>query len=309
MKKAASIFAVCIMSVLLSGCGAQEGAPQDVTAAQSADIPVQETKEPEKDYEGYTGNWSVDGKSHEEILAEGEQRFPAELDGWGEVEFVSQGGGQAVFTLEKEGETVYALDPPESGGQFGEISEIAFEDYNGDGKTDIIMVCGFAGQENVPVLYARDEEGFVWDQQLTEFLQENSKNGSLASVQEGIADFSGFYSVCTSKSIWEVERFAGEVKELLLSQGWAALAEHIAYPITIGEAEYQDSAQFTEAFASRTVSPQFAEKLEQESCRFLFCNWQGIMLGNGEVWINEYPVRETGESELKVTAINGLEEE
>lgn len=55
-----------------------------------------------------------------------------------------------------------------------------------------------------------------------------------------------------------------------------------------------------EAIADSTEE-DFYDSIEKETCTEMFCNWQGIMLGNGEIWIAEI------DGELKVTAINVTE--
>jgi len=88
------------------------------------------------------------------------------------------------------------------------------------------------------------------------------------------------------------------VREAFLARDWAALSEYIAYPITVGEVCYEDAAAFRTGDFS-DLNQAFYDALEAERCRELFCNWQGILLGDGQVWIGE-----DGAGELKVTAIN-----
>lgn len=45
----------------------------------------------------------------------------------------------------------------------------------------------------------------------------------------------------------------------------------------------------------------FYDMIEKETCTDMFCNWQGIKLGNGEAWIGEIG------GELKGTAIHAAE--
>lgn len=107
-----------------------------------------------------------------------------------------------------------------------------------------------------------------------------------------------FYRACTSLPARKVEGFALRVREAFLARDWAALSEDIAYPITVGEVCCEDAAAFRAGDFS-ALDQSFYDALEAERCRELFCNWQGIMLGGGQVWIGE-----DGAGELKVTAIN-----
>lgn len=113
---------------------------------------------------------SVDGTKVP--FAEGmipEQSFETELDGWGKIFFVSvmpQGeSGAPKFMLIKNGETVYTFPEPSKNpdGKFEAVSAVAFQDYNKDGKKDVIVLAEYGSGEN------RRNEAMV-------FLQENSDN-------------------------------------------------------------------------------------------------------------------------------------
>ena len=50
----------------------------------------------------------------------------------------------------------------------------------------------------------------------------------------------------------------------------------------------------------------FADYIEKESCRKMFCNYQGIMMGEtGQIWFSEVQ-NEAGEWEMKIIALNGF---
>ena len=147
MKKAGIILLMAVLSFGITGCGKSDG---EIVA------------EPQWE--------SVDGTKVP--FAEGmipEQSFETELDGWGKIFFVSvmpQGeSGAPKFMLIKNGETVYTF--PETSknpdGKFEAVSAVAFQDYNKDGKKDVIVLAEYGSGEN------RRNEAMV-------FLQENSDN-------------------------------------------------------------------------------------------------------------------------------------
>ena len=53
----------------------------------------------------------------------------------------------------------------------------------------------------------------------------------------------------------EVEQFAREVKDLILTSNWTALSERIAYPITMGGIAYEDSASYYNIFWVKARQP------------------------------------------------------
>lgn len=58
--------------------------------------------------------------------------------------------------------------------------------------------------------------------------------------------------------------------------------------------------------AGNVIDEDFIKAIEAESCRDLFCNWQGIMLGEtGQIWIGDVYDETQTSHELKVTGING----
>lgn len=118
-----------------------------------------------------------------------------------------------------------------------------------------------------------------------------------------------YYRVATNKSSADVESYAAIVKQQFLQQDWPAIAEEIAYPITISDTTYDSSAEFLDASRSfdSSLDEDFFAALEEEDCREMFCNWQGIMLGEtGQIWINEVLDEEYTSQGFMITAINDL---
>ena len=117
-----------------------------------------------------------------------------------------------------------------------------------------------------------------------------------------------FYSVCTSLSKDEVEQFAREVKDLILTSNWTALSEHIAYPITMGGIVYEDSASFVTAPFETLLDADAIEAIQNENCTDMFCNYSGIMMGSGEVWIGEVLNEDGTSAGLRVIGLSILEQ-
>ena len=113
-----------------------------------------------------------------------------------------------------------------------------------------------------------------------------------------------FYSVCTYLSKAEVEQFAREVKDLILASNWAELSERIAYPITVGGTVYEDGASFAKAPFETLLDTDAIEDIQNESCTDMFCNYSGIMMGNGEVWIGEVLNEDGASAGLRVISLS-----
>lgn len=112
-----------------------------------------------------------------------------------------------------------------------------------------------------------------------------------------------YYSVAADLPGEEVEQFAKSVKQHLLNRDWKALSEDMRYPITIDEKTYNSPEEFLSADLNSSLNSMFFVELEEEDCREMFCNWQGVMMGKkGCVWLN------ADSGSMKVSGINGLTE-
>lgn len=107
-----------------------------------------------------------------------------------------------------------------------------------------------------------------------------------------------YYSAATGFSAAEVETFAKVVQHNVVMENWDALADKVSFPLTIQDQRISDKKTFVEWMEIFQLNPSFRDSVAAESCTAMFCNWQGICMGNGLIWINEM------EGELKVTAIN-----
>lgn len=136
----------------------------------------------------------------------------------------------------------------------------------------------------------------------------NEKAADGENTQGTDSGSQNIYEVCTSVPKAEVEAFAAQVKQQIVSHDWKGLSGNISYPITVGDTTYQNSDEFAAGNFEDSLSQKFVDAVEAETCTDMFCNWQGIMLGNGEVWISEVLNDDSSSQGLKVTAINGMVE-
>lgn len=114
------------------------------------------------------------------------------------------------------------------------------------------------------------------------------------------------YKMCTDLPAEEVEGFAARVRQFILASDWEGLSKVISYPVAVGAVTYQSREEFLEGDIQAVIDEDFIKAIEAESCRDLFCNWQGIMLGEtGQIWIGDVYDETQTSHELKVTGING----
>ena len=266
-----------------------------------------------------------------------EQSFEVELDGWGRVTFASfqpvqseagnseTGGvlpGDVRFMLLCDDQVVYEFPERAPAVElsedyvFREVLAVAFRDYNEDGRTDILILLEYGNLEDdrsfhLARAYTQEEgeKEFFTDDGLSYYLLASFRQGyteNMDGILEGIEAYSKLYETCTGLSAFEVERFARRVRKLILEGDCESLAEECAYPLTVDGREYEDKETLLASGLLLDPEQDFLEAMEQETCGNLFCSWQGIMLGNGKVWIRELLSEDMTSQGLKITALNGL---
>ena len=115
-----------------------------------------------------------------------------------------------------------------------------------------------------------------------------------------------YYSMVTYASAKEVEQFAAGVKEDVLLKDWESLSGKLSYPIQISGKAIQNAKEFLALDIDGKLNQEFVNAIDKESCREMFCNYQGIMMGEtGQIWIASVK-SSSGQWELKVIALNGL---
>ncbi len=257
-----------------------------------------------------------------------EQSFYVELDGWGKVMFApfipdredkggsrAQGNRDVRFKLMQNGETVYTFparyeDDILQGQEFAGVAAVSFFDYNEDGRTDIMLLIEYTGGDfgmstsfYEPRLYTQEEgeTEFYVDVSPMEYLLDY--RDSISVMKKGLEAYARKYAVATGRSAWEVERFAKRVRRQILAGDFEALAESMVFPIRIDHTIYIDKAAFMKAEFVTNPSAEFLEALKAETCENLFCNYRGVMMGDGSCWITE---DSEGLQELKIYAVNGI---
>ena len=158
--------------------------------------------------------------------------------------------------------------------------------------------CIFATEE------AREKIQFPDRYPATEPEEENQEYATPPEQTSEIPD--DYYAIVTSGSAVEVERFATEIKNDVLSGNWESLSQKIAYPIEIDGKEIASYSDFLNMGLDSTFSQTFVDAIAAESCREMFVSYRGIMMGEtGRIWLSDVET-ESGQWELKIIAINGI---
>jgi hypothetical protein len=106
----------------------------------------------------------------------------------------------------------------------------------------------------------------------------------------------------------EVEEFAKQVKLAILLGNKKWLSMHVSFPIKINISSkkritIKNQKQFIANF-DRIFHSAYLEKAKAFEYFNMFSNYQGVMLGNGDIWINTVNAPDQKQSYLRIIAIN-----
>ena len=153
--------------------------------------------------------------------------------------------------------------------------------------------------EGVEEIYPQTSE--KTEEQLEKDLAEDTTTQESPS---NVSEDENYYEVCTGYGKTEVEAYAKDIKNAIMNRDWDLVADEISYPIRMGDKEYTNAKDWKQAPFDELFTADFYQTLEAEGCENMFCNYQGIMLGNGQVWIGEVLDKNGENGKLKVIAVN-----
>ena len=114
------------------------------------------------------------------------------------------------------------------------------------------------------------------------------------------------YASVTAMDKAQVETVVGfNVRTWYLSENWYAMADTIRYPITINDTELADADAFLGYMNDKTIAESDRQAMLEEDCLDMFVNGQGICMGSGQIWLNDYYLTDV-EPTLQIIAVNGI---
>lgn len=127
-----------------------------------------------------------------------------------------------------------------------------------------------------------------------------------ASDMKAVTDPDHYASV-TAMDKFQVETVVGfNARTCYLSENWYAMADMIRYPITINGTELADADAFLGFMIDKTVSESDRQAMLEEDFLDMFVNGEGIMMGDGEIWLSDPNYGTDEEPRLEIIAINGI---
>lgn len=106
----------------------------------------------------------------------------------------------------------------------------------------------------------------------------------------------------TSANTKDIEEFANRIKQYVTENNKAGLADLIAYPVNVvingSKVSINSKKEFEQKYDD-IINADFKEKINNCYTKYLFSNYMGVMLGNGEIWFESL-----NNNGLRVYAIN-----
>ena len=183
-----------------------------------------------------------------------------------------------------------------------------------------IRLQGKSGKENI-VLYEYDEMGkktgvFHGTMSTTDKIEgtwissDNKRSHpfvlSLDSIITGVEYGKRYSLVAGNKSDEDIENFFSKIKNYIVNDNKVKLAEEIQYPINVKInselIQIKDKDDLINNY-DQIFNADYKQLISNSPTKYLFVNYQGIMLGNGEIWVNNV-IQPDNNSKLMITAIN-----
>ena len=172
---------MCVMMLGLSACDTQETG--DVTESEKEQENIVEAEENVTEL--------LDA---ERVVFE--QTFDVNLEGWGDVTFVTykpeNEGGDAEYKLVQDNKEIYTFECWQEE-NYKQTKAVAFKDYNGDGYKDVIIISQHGNSYDVAKVFIQnpEEKSFQIDNLLCEYLAKNNHADSIDAVMEAREDWLG----------------------------------------------------------------------------------------------------------------------
>lgn len=94
-------------------------------------------------------------------------------------------------------------------------------------------------------------------------------------------------SVAGIKDKKELVKFFGKLQAAAAAKDADALSKLASYPLRVGKKDRIKNETVLKRKFSKVFTPKVLNAIAKLNRNDLFCNYQGVMVGDGEVWIQE----------------------
>ena len=186
---------------------------------------------------------------------------------------------------------------------FDDIRDVmgqAFGDY--DSVRPVFDDAGVA--DTMDALMKADGARMQWDALSADIPSAAGKSASDLNAEDNA------YSGVTTLNKNEVEEFASKARQAYLDEDWKTISEMIRYPITMyPDVKVNNSQEFLSYMSDKVVAKEDRAEMEEEDCKDLFANGQGICMATGSIWfldVNFNGIEQAGAPLLRIISVSGL---
>lgn len=137
-------------------------------------------------------------------------------------------------------------------------------------------------------------------------LDKDSVSDTNAPAEDEGSGDKDYYSAFSAMNKADIEKTADTIRKLYLAEDWEGIKKYVKYPVNVSGAEVKNEAEFDKYIKGKKVYADDRKAMEDEDCKDMFFNGQGLCLGSGEVWLldSSYMTDETPEIHIKT--ISGI---
>lgn len=177
----------------------------------------------------------------------------------------------------------------------------AFGDY--DSVRPVFDDAGVA--DTMDALMKADDARMQWDALASDIPSAAGKSASDLNAADSP------YSFVTTLPAKDVEEFASKARQAYLDEDWQTLSAMIRYPITMyPDVKVNNSQEFLSYMSDKVIAKEDRAEMEEEDCKNLFANGQGICMATGSIWfldVNFNGIDQLDAPSLRIISVSGLE--
>lgn len=133
------------------------------------------------------------------------------------------------------------------------------------------------------------------------------ESGNTATATSDADSDENYYIAFSAMSKAGIEENADKIRKLYLAEDWEGMKTMIRYPVMINGAEVENEEEFLKVMKGKKVSADSRKAMEEETCKNMFYNGQGLCMGSGQVWLLDPSYMTDNTPEIKIRTIQGLE--
>lgn len=293
-KKVFSVLLACLC-VFFAACGSHAQPTFETAAPQAAEAPV----EPDAPEDGQNAVMNFVGVYHADAYTEA----MVEADGTENARITVTCAATPWF----HHQTVMSgfFDPAELTMTFTDAVRTEYT-YKSDGSVDEAAVSYEGGKGSA--VFSPEDNTVTITEELDADVVETIYSWGPAVDMKFVSDPDRYASV-TAMDKAQIETVAAfNARSAYVSEDWFALADMVRYPITINGTELADPDAFIGFMMGKTVSEQDRDAMLRETTLDMFVNHEGIMLGDGQIWLSDPNFGTDAEPVLEIIALNGIVE-